>query len=197
MEAYESFVALAMETEGLVVSEAVKFPVTRPTGKKAYSETQTHGFEVDLVGARRDRLVLATVKSFFGSAGVQCKEVMGTSASERGNRLYALLNDPEVQTQVLHGATTTYGYTLDEVDVRLYVGKFAAPIRKTHEPAIREWCSKQIVGGGPIKVIDAAEVAITARSVAASKMYRDNPALVAMKVLAQAGMLPPLPEEED
>jgi hypothetical protein len=54
----------------LVVSEAVKFPVTRLTAKAIYAETQTHGFEVDLVGARHDKLVLATVKSFFGSRGV-------------------------------------------------------------------------------------------------------------------------------
>lgn len=49
MEAFESFVALALEGEDLFVSEAVKFPVTRQTAKAAYAETQTHGFEVDLV----------------------------------------------------------------------------------------------------------------------------------------------------
>src|SRR5690349_13390541 len=60
----------AMESDGLVVSEAVKFPVTRQTGKTSHKEVQTHGYEVDLIGARADRLVLATVKSFFGSRGV-------------------------------------------------------------------------------------------------------------------------------
>ena len=44
MEAFESFVALTME-----------------------EDTGTHGFEVDLVGARRDELVLAAVESFFGA----------------------------------------------------------------------------------------------------------------------------------
>lgn len=57
MEAFESFVALALEAEELVVSEALKFPVTRQTP----SGLQTHGYEVDLVGARADRLVLASV----------------------------------------------------------------------------------------------------------------------------------------
>jgi hypothetical protein len=38
MEAYETFVALAMETEGVVVSEAVKFPVRRQTRKLDYPE---------------------------------------------------------------------------------------------------------------------------------------------------------------
>ena len=58
MEAFEQFVALAMESEGLVVSEAQKFPVQVLTKKAAYVETQTHGFEVDLVGARSDRLLI-------------------------------------------------------------------------------------------------------------------------------------------
>ena len=58
----EAFAAVALESEGYVVSEAVKFPVTLQTKKAAYAEIQTHGYEVDLVGARRDRLVLATVQ---------------------------------------------------------------------------------------------------------------------------------------
>src|SRR6266516_1780005 len=100
MEAFESFVALTLEAEGLVVSEAVKFPVTRQTAKAAYAETQTHGFEVDLVAARADRLVLATVKSFFGSRGVVADAVMGWS-EQRFTRLYALLNDPVVRDAVV------------------------------------------------------------------------------------------------
>lgn len=62
MESFEQFVALALEAEGFVVSEAIKFPVRRQTRKLSHSEVQTHGYEVDLVGARADRLVLATVK---------------------------------------------------------------------------------------------------------------------------------------
>ncbi len=52
MEAFEQFVALAMEAEGIVVSSAVKFDVQRTTAKAAYTEKQTHGYEVDVVGAR-------------------------------------------------------------------------------------------------------------------------------------------------
>lgn len=189
MEAYESFVALAMETEGLVVSEAVKFPVKRQTKKVEYAEFQTHGFEVDLVGARRNKLVLSTVKSFFGSAGVQAHEVTG----QRNGGGYALLNDPDVQHQVLHGACERYGYESVQVEFRLYVGKFAGKASRLHEPIIRKWCSEQVAGGGPIVVFDAHDVALKVRSVAESKSYRDNPAIVAMKVLAEADMLSPLP----
>lgn len=193
MEAYESFAALAMETEGLVVSEAVKFPVRRQTARTDYEEFQTHGFEVDLVGARADRLVLATVKSFFGSAGVQAHEVMGERGNHRG---YALLNNPDVQQQVLDGACERYGYQSSQVELRLYVGKFAGKASKLHEPAIRTWCAEQVVGGGPIQVFDARDVAIKVRAVASSKTYRDSPALVAMKVLAEAEMLLPLPQAD-
>jgi len=91
MESFESFVALALEDEGLVVSEAVKFRVKRRTAKTSHEETQTHGFEVDLVGARADRLVLATVKSFFGSRGVVADHVTGRGGTPAQQRLYAFL----------------------------------------------------------------------------------------------------------
>ena len=94
MEAFESFVAVALETDGFVVSEAVKFPVRRKTGKLTYPEEQTHRYEVDLVAARSDRLILVTVKSFFGSRGVVADHVMGAATSDNGRRLYPLLPQP-------------------------------------------------------------------------------------------------------
>lgn len=81
MESFESVVALVLEAEGFVVSGAVKFPVTRRTVKAMHKEVQTHGYEVDLVAARADVLVLATVKSFFGSRGVAAEDVAGGGAS--------------------------------------------------------------------------------------------------------------------
>jgi hypothetical protein len=41
-----------------------------------------HGYEVDLLGARADLLVFATVKSFFGSLGVEAKDVNLTGRQE-------------------------------------------------------------------------------------------------------------------
>ena len=55
MEAFEQFVAVAMEEEGLVVSSAVKFFVKRKTKKQIHDENQEHGYEVDLVGANSPR----------------------------------------------------------------------------------------------------------------------------------------------
>jgi hypothetical protein len=182
-----------METEGLVVSAAVKFPVTRVTAKVAHPETQTHGFEVDLVGANANRLVLASVKSYFGSRGVVAEHVDGT-ARGRNQRLYALLNDNDVRGQVLSGACHRYGYDPAQVELRLYVGRFAAPKKGENEQRIRNWAARTIVGGGPVKVIGVDDVVARVREVAGSKQYRDDPALVALKVLDAAGQLKDLDE---
>ena len=184
MEAFEQFVALAMETEGLVVSGALKFPVRRQTRKAGYPEFQTHGFEVDLVGADRNRLVLATVKSFFGSRGVVAEHVMGGSPTH--SPWYALLNNAEVRQAVTSGAAERFGYAMDQVELRLYVGRFAGG---GHEERVREWATSQIVGGAPIRVVGAQEVVETVREVAASKTYRDHPVLATIKVLEVTGSL--------
>lgn len=186
MEAFEQFVALAMETEGLVVSSALKFPVRRRTRKAAYEEWQTHGFEVDLVGARADRLVLATVKSFFGSRGVVASHVRGEAADHRFNALYALINDSVVQAAVVQGAAERFGFTLDQVELQLYVGRFAGG---TNEAEVRSWCATQMVGSGPIAVVGAVDVVKTVRTVAQSKQYRDDAVLATLKLLDVAGAL--------
>jgi hypothetical protein len=192
MEAFESFVALAMEDEGLVVSGAVKFPVTRLTRKTSHPETQTHGFEIDLVGANAKKLVLASVKSYFGSRGVVAQHVDGTAGGSKA-RLYAVLNDSNVRDQVLEAASNRYGYTPSKVEIRLYVGRFAGPSNGANERAVREWAQKTIVGSGPIRVIGVEEVVETVRRVARNNQYRDDPSLVALKVLDAAGHLKDLP----
>jgi hypothetical protein len=196
MEAFESFVAVALASEGFVVSDAVKFPVKFQTAKAAYEERQTHGFEVDLVGARSDKLVLATVKSFFGSRGVVADQVMGTCKDASDAKGYALLNDRHIRQTVVREAAKLYGYTTKQVQLRLYVGRFAAPKRRTHEPLIRDWCRKQRAGVGPIEVLGVNDVVGRVLDAAKQKQYRDNPVLVTMKVLEIAGLLKEeLPED--
>jgi hypothetical protein len=198
VEAFESFVAIALEDEGFVVSEAVKFPVTRPTAKKMYPEAQTHGHEVDLVAARADRLVLATVKSFFGSQGVVAEHVTGETTNSQARRRYLLLNDTAVRDTVVTGAAERYGYSLSRVELRLYVGRFAAPKQGTHEARIRAWCAQQIVGIGPIGVYGVRDVVDRVRHAASKKQYRDSAVLVTMKVLEAAGLLTlELPDDID
>ena len=183
MEAFESFVAIALEQEGFVVSEAVKFPVTRKTRKVERAEIQTHGYEVDVVGARADRLVLATVKSFFGSQGVRWQDVTADEAGGDNRSHYALLNDPDVRKQVIRGAANRYGYRVPQIELRLYVGRFAAPTKRLHEPKIREWAGKQRAGSGPIKVFGLGEIADSVIGAARVKQYRDHPVVVAIKAL--------------
>src|SRR5207247_2213690 len=113
--------------EDFVVSSAVKFPVRRRTGKAAYKELQTHGYEVDLVAARADKLVLATVKSFFGSQGVAADDVTGKTRNEARRKRYQLLNDKRIRRSVVSTAASRFGYEPDQVELRLYVGRFAGP----------------------------------------------------------------------
>lgn len=185
MEAFEQFVALAMEAEGLVVSGALKFDVKRRTKKLAYEEWQTHGYEVDLIGARSDRLVLATVKSFFGSRGVVADHVTGAGGH---TSWYALLNEPDVRDTVVNAAAERFGFSREQVEMRLYVGRFAGG---TNEARVREWAAEQIIGACPLAIVGADQVVAVVREVAASKQYRDNPVLATMKVLAATGVLAP------
>jgi hypothetical protein len=189
MEAFESFVAVALESEDYVVSSAVKFRVPRRTKKAAYEEWQEHGYEVDLIGARADRLVLATVKSFFGSVGVRAEHVDGTTKDDRWRKSYALLNDEGLRTERVKKAAARYGYNVDQVELRLCVGRFAAPVTRTHEDRIRTWADTQIIGAGPIKVFGLDEVVGDVRDAAEHKQYRDDPVPVTMKVLAAAKIL--------
>lgn len=189
MEAFESFVAIALESEGFVVSGGVKFPVAMQTQKAKYEEIQTHGFEVDLVAARADRLVLATVKSFFGSQGVKAEDVLGSTTNVTARKRYRLLNDVTVRSGVIDGAAHRYGYQPAQVELRFYVGRFAGPMKGTHEAKIRAWCESQQAGGGPIAVFGVKEVLARVQNAAASKQYRDNAVLVTMKVLEAGGVL--------
>jgi len=142
-------VALALEDEGLVVSESVKFPVRLRTRRQDHAEVQTHGYEVDLVAACAGKLVLASVKSYLGSRGVVAEHVTGETEDERARRRYSLLNRPEVRGPVIRAAAERYGYLAGQVEMRLYVGKFSPGI---HEAKVRAWARRQRAGAGPIAV---------------------------------------------
>jgi hypothetical protein len=177
MEAFENFVALALESEGFVVGGPYKFPLTFKTKNKNYDEYQKHGYEVDLIGANQDQLVLASVKSFFGSGGVKFKEVSGQSGNISG---YKMLNNSEVRAGILNAACEKYGYQEDQVEFRLYVGHFASDIQ---EKQIREWAESQSIGSGQIGVYNATEVVGVVQEMAKHKTYSDNPSLVAVKAI--------------
>lgn len=139
MEAFEHLVKVALEADGYVVTGPLKFPVKRQTGKTAYAEFQTHGYEVDLVGARKNSLVLASVKSFLGSVGVERRGFRGLAAAEAKQHFgrYVLFNEPEIRRQVVEQAAERFGYTPKQVELRLYVGKF----KPSDEQVVREHLS--------------------------------------------------------
>ncbi len=180
MESYESLVALAMRSENLHVSGPVKFMLQRKTAKKAYDEFQTHGYEVDVIGMRKDKLVLATVKSYFGSGGVFYKHL--DASGEKSGSGYKMLNDRELRREMILEACKIYGFKESEVEVRLYAGKFNGK----DEQKVRDWCAKETAGGGPIQVFNLVEVIDTVIELAKSNTYIDDPALVAVKAVGIA-----------
>ena len=56
MEAFEHVVRVFLETQRFAVTSNVKFPIRKRVKKASREEFQTHGYEVDLVAARRDYL---------------------------------------------------------------------------------------------------------------------------------------------
>ena len=183
MESFESFIALAMEAEGLVVSGPHKFPIGAMTSKTSHAEYQVHGREIDLIGASEGRLVLATVKSFLGSQGVKANEVMGTAGKVKG---YAMLNDPRFREKLIQAAADRYGYKTSQVEVRLYAGRFQ---NEKGEAAIREWAARQRVGGGPIGVFGPLDYVDVVKALAESTTYIDHPIIAAIKVMNHADKL--------
>lgn len=200
MEAFEQFVAVFLEQKDYVVSSSVKFPVRRQTRRQDHVEYQTHGYEIDLIAARADRLILATVKSFLGSRGVVADHVIGTSSNEAANRRYVILNDRDIRKSVVQQAAKRYGYRSDQVQLGLYVGRFSGPSRGDHEQRVRSWCHRERVGVGHIEVFSLEDMAETVVHAATSaKQYRDNPVQMTMRLLNAAGFLsvslPPEPND--
>ncbi len=192
MEAFEQFVAVFLEQKGYVVSSAVKFPFARQTRKADHIEVQTHGYEIDLVGARADSLVLATVKSFLGSRGVVAEHVDGTSSHIAANKRYAILNDINLRSSIVRQAAKRYGYSTRQVQLSLFVGRFAGPTKGDHERHVRDWCRRQRTGAGSIHVHSLSDMVDTVVEAAITgRQYRDNPVLVTMKLLQAAGLLSP------
>ena len=88
-------------------------------------------------------LVLATVKSFFGSRGVAAEDVAG--GGRFGTR-YKLLNDQVIREGVITAAADRYGYAEDRVRLRLYAGRFAGPGKGIHEARIRDMPGFEVFG---------------------------------------------------
>lgn len=181
MEGFEHVCKIALESEGFAVSTNLKFPVFRP------DVGQTNSFEVDLVGAKSGRLVLASVKSFFGSDGVAMGGFRGLKAKRypKKEKKYVMFNDPEVQHGIISQAMTRFGYREDEIQLRLYVGRFI----KGHGQAITQFLASGPNGLRPVQVIGIAEIIASVRAASTSSTYVDDPVVALMKALDHAGEL--------
>ena len=91
---------------------------------------------------------------------------------------YALVNSPEVRSAVVLQAAQRYGYSTKQVDLRLYVGRFAERAKGDHEARIRAWAKTQRVGSGTIGIVDLSEVVDNVVEVARSTQYINDPVLV-------------------
>lgn len=170
MESFQHVCKVALEAEGFVVTTNVKFAVMRQPKKASRVEFQTHGYEVDLVGARGDELVLASVKSFFGSHGVSL-----TGLDQSG---YKLFNDDKLRTEVVRVASERYGYPPGRVELRIYVGRFAP---RSRDAVIAHFRQRDVVVWTPEQV---AELVLRA---AESKTYTDDPVITTVKLLNATG----------
>jgi hypothetical protein len=183
MESFEHVCKVALEAEGFIVTTNVKFPVRRQTRRADRDEFQTHGYEVDLVGARMDALVLASVKSFLGSRGVNADAFVGlvSNPTPRDVGGYKLFNDSELRNSVKAVAAERYGYELDQIKLRLYVGKFAGG---DHRDRIIDHLARlDVEVKGLEEIVDAVLAA------AESKTYTDDPVFMTVKALKAAHRL--------
>ena len=194
MEAFEQVVKVFLEAKGYVVTSNVKFPVRRKTKKVRYDEYQTHGYEVDIVAARYDSLILGSVKSFFGSVGVNRQGFRGIADSSRPThfRNYTIFNEHEIREGILLEAEKRYGYPRSQIQFCLFVGRFKAG----DETIITNHLSGIAAGAGPIRVVNLRSMVEGLLEAAQSKTYYNDPVVVTLKALKGAGVQLNLPKDE-
>jgi len=190
MEGFEHVVRGALEVENYIVQGNLKFPVKRATKqrtKQGKAVEQTHGYEIDLVGARGDSLVLASVKSFFGSHGVSKVgfRAIADKNDPKEQGLYRIINDEDLRDDIIDAAAKRFGYEPRQVEIRLYVGRF----KPGHEDSIRAYVSSIRAGIGPIRVFGIKEIVQPLLKLAESTMYIDDPVAATVKALREAGCL--------
>ncbi|MGA2441426.1 MAG: hypothetical protein ABSH08_10725, partial [Tepidisphaeraceae bacterium] len=148
---------------------------------------QVHGHEVDIVAARSDSLILASVKSFFGSGGVSKQGFNGIADSKRRRHLnrYAMFNQRRVRNGILKAASERYGYPKDKIQFALFCGKF----RACDEAVIRRHLEAMNVGAGSVEVIGPEQIAERIIEFPKSHTYINDPVLATLKLLERTHYL--------
>ena len=187
MEAFEHVVKVHLEVQGYVVTTNVKFPVRRKTLKAAREEHQTHGYEVDIVAAKGNELILGSVKSYLDSKGVNRQCFEGIADSHRKNDFggYKIFNDEELRQKILEKAGERCGYAPGQIRVVLYVGKF----KRGDEEIVRQHLGGIEAGAGPIQVVNLEEIVRGLIEASESTTYVNDPVVMTIKALQKAGYL--------
>lgn len=187
MEAFEHVVKLYMESKGYLVSSNIKFAVRLKTRKKAYAEHQTHGYEVDIVAAREESLVLGSVKSFLGSIGVSKQGFQGIADESKRTDFggYRIFNDSEVRNGIIEGARDRYGYQRASIRIVLFVGKF----KTGDQQIVQDHVNSMVDDGVSMKVVGLEEIMDGLMLEAQSRTYINDPVIMTIKALDAAGRL--------
>ncbi|MBI5287949.1 MAG: hypothetical protein HY873_03130 [Chloroflexi bacterium] len=182
MEAFEHIVKVFVEGEGYAVTTNLKFPVRRKTRKTTYDEWQEHGYEVDIVGARGDQLLLGSVKSYLGSYGVSTQGFKGLADEARATHFgqYAMFNELDIQQGIINGAAKRFRFNTDAIHLALFVGRFGPGQEKPVRAHL------QVQG---IRVVGLVEIVAGIKRLAESKTYFDDPVLMTMKCVAEVEAL--------
>lgn len=178
MESYEHVAKIWIEAQGFVVSSGVKFMLKLPTKKKSRKEAQEHGYEVDLIAARQDRLVLVNVKSYFGSKG------LGLT----GLKNEKMFSRDQVWEGIITGACHRYGYSRDKIELWVVAG-LVSPRNKT---AILKYLQTLATDRDtPTRFFDATDVAQGLVDSTESKTYFNDPVIATVRTLREARFLKP------
>jgi hypothetical protein len=178
MEAFEHIVKVYLEAQGYIVTTGVKFPVKK---RCKNGRCQVHGYEVDVVAAKQDSLLLASVKSFFGSGGVNKQGFKGIADSTRRCHFsrYVMFNKPQVRKGILIAASKRYGYSEEQIRFALFCGKF----RTCDEALVRRHLEAINIGAGNVRVIGPEQIAKGILDLSKGKTYVNDPVLVTLKLL--------------
>jgi hypothetical protein len=182
MEAFEHIVKVFLESQGYVVTTNIKFPVQRRTKKAIYEEYQTHGYEVDIVGAKSNSLLLGSVKSFFGSGGVNKQGFKGIADPTKKTHYdsYKMFNVPEIRDGIIKEASSKYNYPREQIQLCIFVGRFSFG----EEQIITNYLEEK-----HIKVYNLQMIVEGLLEAAKPNTYMNDPVVVTIKALQLAGFL--------
>lgn len=176
MESFEHVTKIWLEAEGYAVSSGVKFPVKILTRKKSRPEEQTHGYEIDLVGARANELVLVNVKSFFGSKGLDLAFL----------RKEKIFSNPNIFKGIVDGAGSRFGYSRRQIRLYVVAGRATDGRRREIESWLADFSKTNRL---PVTFIGVERIAEGLLKASTSKMYIDDPVIATVKTLRAAGCL--------